>query len=271
MSDTGGGGAQIRPPWQGAPWPAGAAQPPPPIVLGGVPPRPDIPVRQGVPWGPKAAIAVYFMVGGANLFFGIVLHAIPGLHGPAQEAIGGFLFEASLVAIAVWWIRSFEDGNLHRLGYPPTRPWGDIGLGLAVGAAAVVADVVVGVAVDSVVRAVTGHAPAHPPTVLQDLHGAWAIPVAFVAVVMAPLGEETVFRGFILQGFENRFSAAWAVVFSAGLFAFVHVYPVEMLSIFVIGILLALLFRTRRSLLASMTAHGTVNLTVVLLTLAARK
>jgi len=208
------------------------------------------------------------MAGGASLFTAILVHAVPGLRGPASEAIGGFLLEATLIGIAVWWIRSFEDGNLHALGYPPTRPLADIGAGLGFGAIAVVADIVAAALVSLIVRAITGHAPSHPPTVLHDMRGAWAIPVAFVAVVMAPLGEETLFRGFVLQGLENGFSPARAVVLSAALFAFVHVYPVEMPSIFAIGILLAIVFRRRRSLLASMTAHATVNLTVVLLTLA---
>jgi membrane protease YdiL (CAAX protease family) len=210
------------------------------------------------------------MAGGASLFVAILVRAVPGIKGPASEAIGGFLLEATLLMIAVWWIRSFEDGNLHALGYPPTRPLADIGVGLGFGVVAVVADIVVAVVVAGIVRAVTGHAPTHPPTVLRDMRGAWAVPVALVAVVMAPLGEETLFRGFILQGLENGFSPAGAVVLSAAMFAFVHVYPVEMPSIFAIGILLAVVFRQRRSLLASMTAHATVNLTVVLLTLAAR-
>jgi len=245
--------------------------PVPVVPATAVPPRPDVPARPRVPWGPKSALAVYFMAGGASLFTAILVHAVPGIKGPAAEAIGGFLLEATLILIAVWWIRSFEDGNLHVLGYPPTRPLADIGVGLGFGLIAVVADVVVAVVVSAIVRAITGHAPAHPPTVMRDMQGAWAIPVAFVAVVMAPLGEETLFRGFVLQGMENGFSPARAVVLSAVMFAFVHVYPVEMPSIFAIGILLAVVFRQRRSLLASMTCHGTVNLTVVLLTLASRR
>ena len=245
--------------------------PVPPIPTAWVPPRPDVSLRPRVPWGPKSALAVYFMAGGASLFTAIAVHAVPGVKGPAAEAIGGFLLESMLILIAVWWIRSFEDGNLHVLGFPPTNPLGDIGIGLGFGVVAVIADVVVAIVVAAVVRAVTGHAPSHPPTVLRDLQGAWAIPVAFVAVVMAPLGEETLFRGFVLQGLENGFSPARAILISAALFAFVHVYPVEMPSIFAIGILLAVVFRQRRSLLASMTAHGTVNLTVVLLTLASRR
>jgi membrane protease YdiL (CAAX protease family) len=44
----------------------------------------------------------------------------------------------------------------------------------------------------------------------------------------------------------------------------VHVYPLAMPSVFVIGILFALLYLRRRSLLATMTAHATVNLVVTL-------
>src|SRR5262249_52995866 len=156
------------------------------------------------------------------------------------------------------------DGNLRPLGAPPRRPLGDVGAGLAVGLLALVAEGLVGYAVRELVQAITGHAPHTPPSITNDLHGPWMPAVAFVAIVMAPICEETLFRGFILQGFERGMRAAWAVVISAAFFAFVHVYPIVMPSIFVIGVLFALLFRWRRSLLATMTAHATVNLVVVL-------
>lgn len=228
--------------------------------------RPEVPVS----WGPRDALAVYLMAGGATLYLGILLRTVHSLRGPAGEAIGGFLQESLLIVIVVWWIRTYGDGNLHSLGYPPRRPWGDVWSGLGVGVLAVFADGFVAIAVRAVVHAITGHPPQSPPSVTNDLHGAWTIPVAFVAIVMAPLGEETLFRGFILQGLERGLSRWRAILISAAFFAFVHVYPLSMPSVFVIGILFALLYLRRRSLLATMTAHATVNLVVTLAAIANR-
>jgi membrane protease YdiL (CAAX protease family) len=228
--------------------------------------RPEVPIS----WGPRDALAVYLMAGGATLYLGILLRTVHSLRGPAGEAIGGFLQESLLILVVVWWTRTYGDGNLHSLGYPPRRPWGDVWSGLGIGLLAVVADVVVAIAVNSLVRAITGHTPHRPPSVTNDLHGAWTLPVAFVAVVMAPLGEETLFRGFILQGLEQGLSRWRAILISAAFFAFVHVYPLAMPSVFVIGILFALLYLRRRSLLATMTAHATVNLVVTLVAITNR-
>jgi membrane protease YdiL (CAAX protease family) len=247
--------------WSGA---APEAQPPA---------RPDVWVQPGweespaidpgVWWRPRDAVAVYLMAGGVSLFLGIALRAVPGLHGPARQAIGGVLQELGLLAIVIWWIRTFGDGRLGPLGVPPRKPWGDVGTGLGVGVLAVFADGLVARAVENLVQAITGHAPHMPPSVTNDLHGPW-LPV------MAPICEETLFRGFILQGLERGLRGPWPVLVSAAFFAFVHVYPLVMPSVFVIGVLFALLFMWRRSLLASMTAHATVNLVVVMVALAQR-
>jgi membrane protease YdiL (CAAX protease family) len=227
-------------------------------------------IDPGVWWTPRDAVAVYLMAGGVSLFLGIALRAMPWLNGPARQAIGGVLQELGLLAIVIWWIRTFGDGRLGPLGVPPRKPWGDVGTGLGVGVLAVFADGLVARAVQDLVQAITGHAPHMPPSVTNDLHGPWLPVVAFVAVVMAPICEETLFRGFILQGLERGLRGPWPVLVSAAFFAFVHVYPLVMPSVFVIGVLFALLFMWRRSLLASMTAHATVNLVVVMVALAQR-
>jgi membrane protease YdiL (CAAX protease family) len=59
-----------------------------------------------------------------------------------------------------------------------------------------------------------------------------------------------------------------AALLSAALFAFIHVYPLVWPEIFVSGVLLAIIYeRSNRSLLTSMTMHGTFNLVLVLVAL----
>ena len=46
---------------------------------------------------------------------------------------------------------------------------------------------------------------------------------AALAICVAPFAEETFFRGFVFSGVGKRFGYVWGAVFSALLFAFIHV------------------------------------------------
>jgi membrane protease YdiL (CAAX protease family) len=80
--------------------------------------------------------------------------------------------------------------------------------------------------------------------------------------------EEVVFRGFVLTRL-HRITGRWwiAVPVSAALFASVHGYEggAAMIMIFVLGVVLALLFLWRRSLVPCMSMHFIHNTAVLLL------
>jgi membrane protease YdiL (CAAX protease family) len=81
-----------------------------------------------------------------------------------------------------------------------------------------------------------------------------------IVIVAAPLGEETLFRGFLYQGLRTRLSV-WPAALASGLiFGLVHGYWQLIPALFVVGAGLALVYERRDSLLASMTAHATFNL-----------
>lgn len=104
-------------------------------------------------------------------------------------------------------------------------------------------------------------AAEQPPWVLAAL-------VVTVAVV-APLGEEVVFRGLLHRALRIPLGRQAAMVSSA-LFAGIHLYLIHFLPVFVLGILLARLYERRGSLLAPVVAHGVVNGLVALVQLALR-
>ncbi|NSW77943.1 MAG: CPBP family intramembrane metalloprotease [Chthonomonadetes bacterium] len=83
--------------------------------------------------------------------------------------------------------------------------------------------------------------------------------VLTVAVV-APIGEELFFRGFVFNLLRNRLSMTSAVWLSAGIFALLHVSVKNFLPILVIGVLLARLYARTGSLWSSVVMHGTFNL-----------
>ena len=122
----------------------------------------------------------------------------------------------------------------------------------------------------AVARSILGHGPALPPSQTDILTGPWLVPAVLVIVVCAPIGEELLFRGFLFQGLRRRFRMLPAAAISAGAFSFVHVYPLRIPPVFVSGLILALLYERRRSVLSPMVAHATLNAVVVASYLARR-
>ncbi len=85
----------------------------------------------------------------------------------------------------------------------------------------------------------------------------------FAVVVLAPLGEELLFRGLLLRGLVRRIRFWPAAVVSSLLFAAAHVdayllWP-RAIALVGTGVVLAWLYRWR-GYWASVTAHATVNI-----------
>lgn len=79
----------------------------------------------------------------------------------------------------------------------------------------------------------------------------------FLAVaVVAPVVEEMVFRGIVLQRFAHKWGTSTAVIASSALFAIAHV---EWVGHFLIGISLALLYLRTRSLWVAIVTHAVYN------------
>jgi membrane protease YdiL (CAAX protease family) len=82
--------------------------------------------------------------------------------------------------------------------------------------------------------------------------------VAVLAVVIAPVTEEVVFRGVLYPVARERLGLPGGVVATAALFAAVHPL-VDWLPLFVFAIGLALVYERRGSLLAPITMHAANN------------
>ena len=128
-----------------------------------------------------------------------------------------------------------------------------IGIGIVIGATAII---VAGREVDPVVRRrldeveALGSAP-------------WQLALGVIAlVVLAPLGEELLFRGLLLRALARRLRFWPAALISSGTFAASHadayvIWP-RAISVLVTGLALAWLYR-RRGYWAAVVAHATVN------------
>lgn len=108
---------------------------------------------------------------------------------------------------------------------------------------------------------------ATPPEFLQQLRFA---PNSILLIVtftlgftITPLAEELFFRGFIYNALKSHSSVGIAMVVQAAFFALLHGYSwLNTLGIFLVGIALAEVYEMRRTLLAPIFMHVTINATL---------
>ncbi len=90
------------------------------------------------------------------------------------------------------------------------------------------------------------------------------IAIYFVLVViLAPIVEELVFRGYVYAGLRRVMATRHAIIIGAALFAAVHLNAAGFLMIGIIGVMLCYLYERSRSLLPCMVAHGVHNALVL--------
>ncbi|XP_020236385.1 uncharacterized protein LOC109815963 [Cajanus cajan] len=83
--------------------------------------------------------------------------------------------------------------------------------------------------------------------------------------VLAPLLEETIFRGFFMTSLTKWVPTPVAVVLSAAVFALAHLTPGEFPQLFVLGAALGFSYAQTRNLLTPITIHSFWNSGVILL------
>jgi len=80
-----------------------------------------------------------------------------------------------------------------------------------------------------------------------------------VGAIFAPLVEEVFFRGFLFQGFRQRYGWVTAMLLSAAIFAIAHLDLVVLIPTFILGCLLAYVFHRSNSIWPGVILHVLVN------------
>jgi CAAX protease family protein len=91
----------------------------------------------------------------------------------------------------------------------------------------------------------------------------WLPWLLLTVVVVAPIGEETLFRGFLFRGWHRSAKDAWAVIIvTALLWALIHLqYDLyNMAQVFAYGLLLGWLRWVTGSTILTILLHGLINL-----------
>lgn len=80
-----------------------------------------------------------------------------------------------------------------------------------------------------------------------------------VGAVFAPLVEEIFFRGFLFQGFRQRYGWINAMLLSSGIFAVAHLDLVALVPTFILGNLLGYMYHRSNSVWPGIILHFLVN------------
>uniref|UniRef100_UPI0032170A4F CPBP family intramembrane glutamic endopeptidase n=1 Tax=uncultured Draconibacterium sp. TaxID=1573823 RepID=UPI0032170A4F len=99
----------------------------------------------------------------------------------------------------------------------------------------------------------------------MDFGGQTGIFAFLLMVVAAPILEELIFRGIILDGLLKKYSPEKSILISSLLFGLVHLNPWQFVTGLVIGIFSGWVYCRTRSLALSIIIHASANLTGFLL------
>ncbi len=90
-----------------------------------------------------------------------------------------------------------------------------------------------------------------------------------MAGIVAPFGEELVFRGLLFPWLQSHLGVAWAAILSGLIFGMLHFVPILIPALSAVGIALALLYHRCGSLWPVIVAHGAFNAIMVIMVYAA--
>ncbi|OFW60260.1 MAG: hypothetical protein A2W01_09015, partial [Candidatus Solincola sediminis] len=153
--------------------------------------------------------------------------------------------------------------------------WGRIGrtllYGILGGVVALLSSFAIYLIVYNVFRILTGRDPGTSESQnMQTLTGFALFLALLGVVVLAPVFEEVFFRGLFYSALRRRLGVALGVLVSAIVFGVLHFEPLSMLSLIMVGAILAFLYERTDSLFAPMLAHALYNGVVILIAILSR-
>jgi uncharacterized protein len=222
--------------------------------------------RREVPWtagdavlGVVLLIPALLVLGGIIFAVGVLLFQLFGIARPPYFEIvsaGTASFVASIGL--VWWLGiKRARGRAADLGLANMRLSLDLPLALL---GEFVVFIALAVYSLILIQGLGISVPEQPVVEMFGRTGAGIFLAALFIVVLAPIGEEIFFRGFLYTAFRRQWGVAPALALSSAVFALFHLEPLLFVPMFVIGLILASLFEYRRSLAPAIFLHAINNL-----------
>jgi len=96
---------------------------------------------------------------------------------------------------------------------------------------------------------------------VMKIFGSLESPIWFMiaAVIIAPIVEEMFFRGFLFQGFRQRYGWVIASLLSSAIFAAAHLDPVSLIPTFILGVVFSYVYHGSNSVWPGIILHFSVN------------
>ena len=220
-------------------------------------------------WGLLEVFLAWLVIFGIYNIVGIVLYVATDNPLFYNYVAYAALF-CPLVAASVWLIPHRHKRGREELGVR----WGDPGRTFAFGGLGALAALAMSYGVFFIIYFIfylaTGRSPVSAEAErLQDLGGGYLAFIIFIVVVLAPIFEELFFRGLFYPALRRRMGPWPAIVLNGAIFGILHFQPLFVLSLVLVGIVLAYLYEKTDSLAAPMIAHSLYNLVVILISLLA--
>jgi membrane protease YdiL (CAAX protease family) len=177
-------------------------------------------------------------------------------------AISSILSDVALVSLVLYFV--WRNGEtLRQLGWTWGRRWRDVLIGAALFFPAAFG----ASSLEAVLHAAGLSAPSKLPSFLVA-KGVSKEMLAFVLVMVVAVAEETIFRGYLILRLRTVAGGTGAaVLLSSFIFSLGHGYEgaAGMISVFFLGVVFALVYVWRKSLVAPMVMHFLVDFTSIVL------
>jgi uncharacterized protein len=210
----------------------------------------------------EALLLTSWLVVGQLLFGGIaVALGITDFSGDTAGRLVLVAVQASVLATVLAWLAA--RGSLSTVAAPLRRPrGGDLGLGLVIG----VGGFGVLVLALGALFQLFGDVDAPQQQALDDaaVGGVDALLAVVLAVMIAPVLEELVFRGALHGALRDRVGVWPAALLSSAVFAIIHLEivtssPAFLVQLFLLGLVFVWLYERTGNLLAPVVAHLVFN------------
>ena len=113
--------------------------------------------------------------------------------------------------------------------------------------------------------------PTEPQEVVLQVSEMTSFPViltvGFLVIVLVPISEELLFRGFIYRNLKAFFPGWWPAIMSSLIFAVMHFNWLSLLPLFLLGLWLCLSYEKTGNIFAPIIVHGLFNANTLMLLL----
>jgi len=247
-----------------------------------LPPRPDLddllPDELGTlrpiatwQWWEVVLVTLLAFVAGVLAAAPLFIALDPDATGGAVDAPGLLISAVAdlvMAGVLVLWLRARHPGWPRIIGWPPAGArLRELAVGAGFGILLEIIAVATGALVAVLLESLTGETVESPEQVSSDLQGWGVVILVLMAVIVAPVVEEFVFRGLLFRSIADRHGFWLGAIASAVPFGLTHVAvgaAVDLwalrITLTVVGIVLAWIHRRRRNLMANIVAHATFNM-----------